>query len=204
MIVIIDYGLGNLGSISNMLNYLGIENVISSDTNEIMMADKLILPGVGSFDEGMKNLKERNLVVALHEAVIIRKIPVLGICLGMQLLGKSSEEGCELGLGYIDFVNRKFYFGGENELKIPHMGWTNIKSKKSSSLNDNFTSDFRFYFVHAYYAMCRDENDILFESEYGFNFTSGVQKENIYGVQFHPEKSRAYGMKLLENFASKC
>jgi glutamine amidotransferase len=205
MIVIIDYGLGNLGSIANMLNYLDIENIISSDPKEILKADKLILPGVGSFDEGMKNLKDRNLIPILNEAVLSRKKPLLGICLGMQLLGKSSEEGIEQGLGFIDFSNKKFDFGIQQSIyKIPHMGWTNICVNKSSPLAHNLNDDFRFYFVHTYYALCKNEDDILFKSTYGFQFTSGVQNNNIYGVQFHPEKSRAFGMKLLSNFASKC
>ena len=204
MIVIIDYGLGNLGSIANMLNYLDLENLISSDPKEILMADKLILPGVGSFDEGMRNLRDRNLISTLHEAVVKQKTPLLGICLGMQLLGKSSEEGLELGLGFIDFVNKKFNFEMQHEYKIPHMGWTNIHVNKLSPLAYNFNDNLRFYFVHTYYALCKYENDILFKSDYGFQFASGVQNGNIYGVQFHPEKSRTFGMRLLQNFATKC
>lgn len=201
MIAIIDYGLGNLGSISNMLNYLNIEHIITSDFNEIEQADKLILPGVGSFDEGMRNLKGSGIASLLEKLVLECKKPILGICLGMQLLGVSSEEGIEEGLKFINFRNQKFSFSYDANLKVPHMGWAEVNIMKKTPLTYGLENTFRFYFVHSYYAKCDDDSDVLFESEYGVKFASGVNKNNIYGVQFHPEKSRYYGMRLLENFA---
>jgi len=202
MIVIVNYGLGNLESIRNMLKKVGFESVMSSNPEEIRKASKLILPGVGAFDSGMKNLNELKIIPVLEEEILEKKTPILGICLGMQLLTKKSEEGKMAGLGWIDAETIRFEFHEEEEkLKIPHMGWNTIKCKKESTLFQDPFPEMRFYFVHSYHVVCQKGDDILTETHYGYDFTSSFQKENIIGVQFHPEKSHKFGMRLLKNFA---
>lgn len=201
MILIIDYGVGNVHSILNMFKKIGIDAKLSEHPNEVLSADKVILPGVGSFDYGMKQLKESGYYDTVLKYAREVKKPLLGICLGMQMLGLSSEEGFEPGLGLIPFRNIKFKFN-DNKLKVPHMGWNLVKSVKSNEkFSENFTEDFRFYFVHSYYAVCEKQENILLTCDYGFEFSAAVQKDNIYGVQFHPEKSHKFGMQLLKNFA---
>lgn len=201
MLVIIDYGMGNIGSILNMLKKIGSKAIVSSNISDIFKAEKIILPGVGAFDNGIKNLKDRNLLDILNDRVINHKIPILGICLGMQLMGLSSEEGRLHGIGWIDAKVIKFNFDKLSEkLKIPHMGWNSIKYKKNSNLVANMYVDPKFYFVHSYYIKCLHHEDILTTTDYGFNFVSAFEKDNIIGVQFHPEKSHKYGMKILKNF----
>jgi glutamine amidotransferase len=205
MIVIVNYGLGNLESIKNMLKKVGFESIISSNPGEIRRASKLILPGVGAFDNGMKNLHDLRIIPVLEEEVFEKKTPILGICLGMQLFTKKSEEGKMAGLGWIDAETVRFQFHEEKgKLKIPHMGWNTIKSKRESTLFRAPFSEMRFYFVHSYHAVCQKGDDILTETHYGYDFTSSFQKENIIGVQFHPEKSHKFGMKLLRNFVEFC
>ena len=199
MIVIIDYGMGNVGSIQNILKKFTEDVVISSNHEMIEKATKLILPGVGSFDNGMKNLKSFNLLNILNEKVVIEKIPVLGICLGMQLLTKRSEEGVLPGLAWIDAETVKFDFE-KNKLKIPHMGWNLVYVNKQNKLLDNMYEETRFYFVHSYYIKCNNKEDVILKTNYGLDFASAVNKENIYGVQFHPEKSHKFGLQLLKNF----
>jgi glutamine amidotransferase len=201
MIAIIDYGVGNSGSIVNMLKKVGIKSTITSDPNEIVAAEKIILPGVGSFDVGAKNLKARGLTDVLNEQVIEKKKPFLGICLGMQLLAKTSAEGVETGLGWLDATVVKFDFNGDGrDLKIPHMGWNYVKESKTHRMLNNLSDNPRFYFVHSYYIKCSQPDDVLLTCNYGFDFACGVQRENIIGVQFHPEKSHKFGMQLLINF----
>lgn len=201
MIVIINYGLGNLGSIQNMLKKIGCSDVIiSSDRSEINKADKLILPGVGAFDNGMSKINESGLLDVLNENALVKKKPVLGICLGMQLLTKGSEEGKLKGLGWIDAETIKFSFGSGFDLKIPHMGWNFIKVAQQHPLVRLLDETSRFYFVHSYYVSCKNSRDVLLTCNYGFDYTCAVKKENIMGVQFHPEKSHKYGMQLLRNF----
>lgn len=201
MIIIIDYGIGNLGSIQNMLKKIGSESAISSDVSEIKKADKLILPGVGAFDNGMENLKKMKLIPVLNEKILINKTPILCICLGMQLLSKKSEEGRLPGLGWIDAETVKFKFDNQQiGLKIPHMGWNTISIKKRSMFFERIEDEARFYFVHSYHVVCSDKQNILAETNYGFDFVSSIEKDNIIGVQFHPEKSHKFGMKLLKNF----
>ena len=200
MIVIIDYGMGNLGSIVNMFKKTGHKSLVTSDIDEIENAEKLILPGVGAFGNGMKNLKERNLIAVLNKKVQQEKIPVLGICLGMHLMTKSSEEDSSIGLGWIDGSVVKFQ---EKNLKIPHMGWNIIQHKKQSRLFNEMESEKRFYFVHSYFVKCDNETDILTTTPYGNKFVSAFNKDNIYGVQFHPEKSHKFGMNLLKNFVEE-
>lgn len=202
IIAIVDYGMGNLGSVANMLKKISIKATITSDAAMISQADKLILPGVGAFDSGMKNLEERGLLPVLKTKVLDEKTPILGLCLGMQLLALRSEEGMLPGLGWLDAQVLKFNFAATNfNLKVPHMGWNNLTIRQPHSLFTDFDVDPRFYFVHSYYLDCANHQDILATTHYGFEFTSVVGKENILGVQFHPEKSHKFGMKLLQNFA---
>jgi imidazole glycerol-phosphate synthase subunit HisH len=200
MITIIDYKTGNLGSIQNILKRIGEESVITSDKDEIAGASKLILPGVGAFDTGMRNLTELDLIDILNEKVIVEKTPVLGICLGMQLLSKGSQEGSLPGLGWIDADTVRFRFEDTIEYKIPHMGWNFIRQHKTSKLLDNMYPDARFYFVHSFFFRANDKEDVLTSTTYEIEFTSAIERGNILGVQFHPEKSHKFGMKILKNF----
>jgi len=200
MITIIDYKTGNLGSIQNILKRIGEESVITSDKNEIAMANKLILPGVGTFDTGMSNLIELDLVDILNKKVLIEKTPVLGICLGMQLLSNCSEEGTIPGLGWINAETMRFRFTNTIEYKIPHMGWNFVQQHKPGNLFNDMYPDARFYFVHSFFFKANDVSDVLTSTTYEIEFTSSIEKKNILGVQFHPEKSHKFGMKLLKNF----
>lgn len=201
MIVIVNYGMGNLGSILNMLKKIGAEAVISSEIHDIKKADKLVLPGVGSFDNGMKNITDLGLLPILNERVMEDRTPVLGICLGMQLFTKKGEEGILHGLGWIDAETIKFKFENNgNRLKIPHMGWNSIIATQEDALFTGLNGDLRFYFVHSYHIVCDNEEEILAKTHYGYDFVSSVRKENIFGVQFHPEKSHKFGMRILKNF----
>lgn len=200
MITIVDYGMGNLRSVQKAFERIGIPVMISGRIDEILQAEKLVLPGVGNFEQGVSNLKSRGLFDALNSAVIENKIPILGICLGMQLMTEFSEEGnCE-GFGWIKGKTTRFSFP-DNQLKIPHMGWNNLLINRVDSLYDGITTDNFFYFVHSYYVSCKDENNILAQTNYGNKFVSSFQKENIFGCQFHPEKSHDAGLQILKNFA---
>jgi glutamine amidotransferase len=203
MLAIIDYGMGNLGSIQNMLKYLGYKSVISNDPGTIAAADKLILPGVGAFDNGMENLNSKGLTEILNRRVLDEKVPVLGICLGMQLLSKRSEEGRLPGLGWIDAETIRFSFPEKSGLRIPHMGWNSVAPRKKNPLIEEMPRDAHFYFVHSYHVTCRDPSDVLLTTSYGIELTSAVARGNIYGVQFHPEKSHRYGMGVLRNFMER-
>lgn len=206
MIVIIDYGVGNLGSILNMLKKVGVKACISNDENIIRSAEKLLLPGVGSFDAGMQRLNNSNLRPVLDDCVLQLKKPVLGICLGMQLMAKKSDEGILPGLGWIDADVKKIQIE-DSIMKIPHMGWNTVEIAKPDPLLDNLPEQSRFYFVHSYKVICHNPDDILMNTIYGQKFTSAFRTNNCWGVQFHPEKSHRYGMHLLKNFselASSC
>ncbi len=198
MVLIIDYKIGNLLSVQNMFKYLGVDAKISASLNDIKNADKLILPGVGHFKTGMENLIQANLVDILNEEVLIKKKTILGICLGMQLMTKHSEEGNCNGLGWIDASTQKFQIS--DTLKVPHMGWNEVSYKKDALLNEDISADPRYYFVHSYHVQCNQKSDVLGTSTYGYEFVAAFQHENIYGVQFHPEKSHKYGMEFLRNF----
>lgn len=200
MIVIVDYGCGNLNSIKNMLRKIGHAAKITSSADEIENASKIILPGVGSFDTGMKNLRENNLFAILEKKALKDKIPFLGICLGMQLMTKGSEEGILPGLGWFDSTTKRFTSSNNSKLKIPNMGWNDISVKKENKLFSGIELP-RFYFVHSYFVQSNHSTDILATAEYGMEYTCAFSKENLFGVQFHPEKSHKYGMKLLTNFA---
>lgn len=203
MIAIVNYGMGNLRSVEKAFERIKVAIKISEDKKDILNAEKLILPGVGNFEKGIKNLKENGLFDVLNEAVLKRNIPILGICLGMQLMTEFSEEGNVDGFGWIKAKTKKFSF--ENSvLKIPHMGWNNLSIKNNDTLFRNINVENFFYFVHSYYIICEDEDDILAETEYGNKFVSAFQRENLYGCQFHPEKSHDAGLRILRNFAENC
>lgn len=202
MLIVIDYKMGNVGSILNMLKKIGVEAKVSSNLSDIENAEKLILPGVGAFDTGMRNLFDMNLLPILNKKVLEDKIPILGICLGMQLMTQRSEEGTKAGLGWFDAKTIRFRFKDmQSNLKIPHMGWNFVTIIKENPLCKNLNEKPRFYFVHSYHVACNNDEDILTITTHGCNFVSSIQKENIFGVQFHPEKSHKFGMKLLKNFA---
>lgn len=202
MIYIINYGLGNIGSIVNMLKRNQVDFCVAEKPQDLKESTKLILPGVGSFNDGMMLLKKNLWIDQLSELVLEKKIPILGICLGMQLMTKESEEGSEKGLGWINGEVKKFVFD-DPKIKIPHMGWNNVSSCNDTyglfaGLSDN---EMRFYHVHSYFVSLEDQSEQLAITNYHGIFTSAFQKENIFGVQFHPEKSHKFGKQLLLNFS---
>lgn len=201
MIIVVDYGLGNLGSIANMLKKIGASFTIASDSDSIMNADKILLPGVGAFDAAMEKIDETGLREVLTKKAKVDKVPFLGICLGMQLIAEKSDEGALNGLGFIEGECKRFQFE-DNKLKIPHMGWNTIELMKESELTAGMNNEEqRFYFVHSYYVQCVHQEDIVATTNYGGKFASIIQKRNVFGAQFHPEKSHRFGMNLLSNFA---
>jgi len=199
MITIVDYGLGNLGSIKNMLEYIGVPVEIQSDLKLVKNAKKIILPGVGKFDTAMLRINQSGLREVLDYKALNEQIPILGICLGMQLLTKKSEEGSLMGLGWIDADVRKFKLN--EDFKVPHMGWNSVEISNLNTFTKTLTNDSRFYFVHSYYVKTMNDENSLLKTSYGDQFDSGIVSKNIYGVQFHPEKSHKFGMKLFEQFA---
>ena len=202
MIAIIDYGLGNLSSVANALESMKIKCKITSSASDIKKADKLILPGVGAFEHGMKNLKKLGLIELLNEEVLVKKKPILGICLGMQLMCKKSYEGGEFeGLKWIDADVVKFQFG-KKPLRVPHIGWNDVKCDVNSPIFIGGRNTQTFYFVHSYYPKLKDKNLIIGMCDYGMNFCAAFNKKNIFTVQFHPEKSPFEGLEILRKFAS--
>jgi len=199
MITIIDYGMGNLGSIHNMIKKIGFQSEITDNAERIRAASKIILPGVGAFDKAMSNLENLNLIELIRQKATA-KTPLLGICLGMQLLANGSEEGVLPGLGLIPGKVKQFVLS--SGYKVPHMGWNTVDYEQESPLFEGFErfEEARFYFVHSYHFVCDDERHILGRTDYGAAFTSAVQSAQVYGVQFHPEKSHKFGMQLLKNF----
>lgn len=202
MVVIIDYGMGNLGSIRNMLKKVGTQAVVSSDAEEIGAADGIILPGVGAFDAGMRRLAELDLISELNRQVLDHRAPILGICLGMQLFTNRSEEGRLPGLGWIDADTIRFRNGAQPEFRVPHMGWNDIRPTKEHFLFADLITP-RFYFVHSYHVQCRRSDDILATCDYGGDFAASVGRDNVMGTQFHPEKSHKFGWTLLRNFVKR-
>ncbi len=195
---IVDYGVGNLGSICNMFRKLGLTTITVSTRAEILGANRLVLPGVGAFDYGMAALEQRGLDRAVIEAAD-RGIPLLGICLGMQLLGTGSEEGKRRGLGLIRGDCRRFRSTPQAPIKIPHMGWNAVQLKRPCALFADNIDEWRFYFTHSYHFVC-NEDDVVACADHGGSFAAAVQHQNVLGVQFHPEKSHRFGMRLLQNF----
>ena len=200
MIHIIDYGMGNLGSMRNMFKRIGTEAKIESDPAKLVHASKLVLPGVGSFDAAMTRINSTDgLRELLEKKANIEKIPILGVCLGMQLLTNSSEEGNSLGLGWINAKTLRF--PKKDGIKVPHMGWNVASPLKDIPLLANVGVEPRYYFVHSFCVQVEDKEHAIMTTEYGWKFDSAISKENIYGVQFHPEKSHRFGMQILTNFA---
>lgn len=207
MITIIDYGMGNLGSVLNMLRRIDVEGRISSDLEEIQNAKKILLPGVGAFDAAIRRIDSVGLREVLDKKVLVEKTPILGICLGMQMITSASEEGVLPGLGYIEAEAVKFR--SEPGLKVPHMGWNEVVKTRQSPLTEDIenVSDYdenaRFYFVHSYKVLVNSQENRILTSIHGTQeFDAAIQKDNIYGAQFHPEKSHKFGMKFLKNFAN--
>ena len=202
MIAIIDYGVGNIASIHNMLRKIGVDSVLTSNVDEIKNADRLILPGVGAFDACAIKLRSSGLLDILDDTAHHARKPILGICVGLQLLFEGSEEGKEPGLNWVKGKVVRFQPSRMKEtLKIPHMGWSDVEARQTHPLAEGLQQESRFYFVHSYHAQVNDENDILFAAEYGYTFPAAVCHHHIAGVQFHPEKSHRFGMQLLSNFA---
>lgn len=202
MITIIDYGLGNIRAFLNVYERLKVNVKIAHSSSDIKGASKLILPGVGAFDYAMAQFNNSGMRDEVENQVFNNKIPIVGICVGMQMMSKSSDEGKLAGLGWIDGNVRLFNSDLiKFKTRLPHMGWNTIIKKKESSLLLNLENDARFYFLHSYYFECNNEEDILCETEYGIKYSSAVNKNNIFGVQFHPEKSHSNGVQLLQNFA---
>jgi imidazole glycerol-phosphate synthase subunit HisH len=202
MITIVDYGMGNLGSVANMFKRVGAQSEITADLDRIAKAKKILLPGVGAFDAAMQRLNEGGFREVLDQKALREKVPTMGICLGMQLLTKSSDEGVLTGLGWVNAKTIKFNFLKEQTLKVPHIGWNPTWAVANTPLTRDLPTDSRFYFVHSYYVVPENEQDAMLKTHYGFDFCSGVYNhDNIFGAQFHPEKSHKFGMKLFENFA---
>ncbi|WP_345867273.1 imidazole glycerol phosphate synthase subunit HisH [Shewanella algae] len=202
MIGVIDIGISNIGSVLNMFKYVGHEAKSVSTADELKECSKIVLPGVGSFDKGMGKLLSSELYETLNKMVLEDKIPVMGICLGMQLMCLSSEEGSSPGLGWVDAKVRDFRKSKSPPAKTPHMGWNNVQVNKSTELTANFNSETRFYFVHSYYVECANNTDSLLTTSYGIDFVSAFQVDNIIGVQFHPEKSHVFGAAMFEKFGA--
>ncbi len=202
MITIIDYGMGNLGSVVNMFKRIGHKAIIAADVETISKAEKILLPGVGAFGNAMNLIDQKDFRDILNEKALVEKVPVLGICLGMQLLTRSSEESpATKGLGWIPADTKRFEFPPDETLKVPHMGWNHVHLTQQSELTAKFEEEPRFYFVHSYFVQVDDPKYSIMKTTHGVSFDSGVQHDNIFGAQFHPEKSHKFGMRLFENFA---
>ncbi len=202
MVHIVDYGACNVGSIRNMLKKVGVETTVARSSDELRDAKSIVLPGVGAFDAGMERLEQSRMIDVLNEKAFEERVPILGICLGMQILTGESEEGERPGLGWIDARTVRFDFSAiEERPRIPHMGWNTIRATREDELLAGFDTPPRFYFVHSYHVVCERPDDVIATCDYGFEFTSVVRRGNILGTQFHPEKSHRFGMKVLENFS---
>jgi glutamine amidotransferase len=202
MITIVDYGLGNVRAFMNVYKRLSIEVATATTPAELSSATKVILPGVGHFDHAMERLEASGMRDALDELALGKRVPVLGICVGMQILAKSSDEGRRAGLGWIDGHVRKFFsLQADAALPLPHMGWNDVRPTATAGLFHRLDSDAWFYFLHSFYLECAKPADSLAVACYGSDFTAAVRSQNIFGVQFHPEKSHRFGTQLLGNFA---
>ncbi|MBF0267955.1 MAG: imidazole glycerol phosphate synthase subunit HisH [Alphaproteobacteria bacterium] len=204
MTTIIDYGVGNIASIENMLRRLDIPVCVGTGPKDLERAKRIILPGVGSFDTGMRNLRQSGLLPALEERVLGDRVPVLGICLGMQLFANGSEEGAERGLGWIPGFCRRFPPEvADKRLRIPHMGWNSVTPLPRSRLFEPAAQNLHYYFVHSYFFECDSEGDVSAKTSYGIDFSSAIERDNIFGVQFHPEKSHRFGLSLFNSFVTQ-
>jgi imidazole glycerol-phosphate synthase subunit HisH len=202
MIVVVDYNVCNVSSVVNMGRRAGAEIVSSGDPQVVAQATKLILPGVGAFDRGMANLHSQGLIGPITTAALERRIPVLGLCLGFQLLTRSSEEGNHPGLGWLAAQTVRFRpDSDDHKVKVPHMGWNRVDAAKTDPLVESLPESPRFYFVHSYYVRCDDTADVLLWAHHGERFAAGVRRGNLWGMQFHPEKSHKYGLALIKSFA---
>lgn len=199
-VAIVNYGMGNMHSIFRKLTQLGIDPVIATTTDEILAADKIILPGVGHFEKAINNLKSQGLFDGLNEAVLIKKKPILGICLGMQLMAKHSQEGDLEGFGWFDAEVVKFHIQDKFKYKVPQTGWNTINFCKPSKLLANIPDKSEFYFLHSYHFSSTRKEDILAKTDFEYEFVSAVEKENIFATQFHPEKSHEAGIQMFKNF----
>jgi glutamine amidotransferase len=203
MITIIDYGSGNIKAISNIYETLNVQFTIASSPEQLVRAKKIFLPGVGAFDETISKLDSTGFREVLDREVLINKVPILGICVGMQILAERSDEGNLKGLGYIKGSVKKIDVQNFTQKpKLPHMGWNSIQIEKENQLVQNIDPKFGFYFLHSYYFDTIDENNVLATTQYGEKFACAVFRDNVYGVQFHPEKSHVNGIRLLQNFAN--
>jgi glutamine amidotransferase len=203
MISLIDYGVGNINAFLNIFKQLGIAANKASTSEQVERATKLILPGVGAFDDAMQRLNDSGMRDALQQAVKVDKIPVIGICVGMQMLADHSDEGSMPGLGWISGEVKRFDPAAiTHTTKFPHMGWNDVKPVRESPLFTGLETGARFYFLHSYYYQCEDEADVLATSAYGLQFASAINHNHIYGIQCHPEKSHHFGIQLLQNFAN--
>lgn len=202
MIAIIDYGLGNIKAFANVYKMLNIPVIIAKNPDHLQGIDKIILPGVGAFDYAMQRFNNSGMRETVDELVLVKKVPVLGICVGMQMLAKSSEEGKLPGLGWIDADVKRFDPSTFNQKAcIPHMGWNDVKPIGNNKLMHHLENNARFYFLHSYYFHCNKQEDTIATTNYGIDFSCAVGYNNVYGVQFHPEKSHKWGIQLLNNFA---
>lgn len=202
MIAIIDYNIGNIAAVENMLRRLGVPCIITAQASDVEDADRIILPGNGSFDACMRNLRESGLIPVLEQKVLKEGAPLLGICVGAQMLGIDSEEGKERGLGWLDM--RVHRFPESPELKVPHMGWNQVMSvQPNNPLLQDIEKDARFYFVHGYYMKPANQHEVFLQANYGIDFAAGVCRGNIAGVQFHPEKSHRFGKQFLNAFSRR-
>jgi imidazole glycerol-phosphate synthase subunit HisH len=200
VITLVDYGMGNLGSIRNMFKRIGVAVELAADAAALERASKILLPGVGAFDSAMQRINAAGLREVLDRKALGERVPVMGICLGMQLLTRSSEEGSLPGLGWIPAVTRRF--PDLPGLKVPHMGWNVVSVARDGPLTAGITADTRYYFVHSYYVHTDDRRDCVLTARYGVTFDAVIAHDNLYGAQFHPEKSHRFGMGFLRNFAS--
>jgi glutamine amidotransferase len=199
MIVILDYDIGNIAAVQNMFQRIGVTCHVSSRIEDIEQAGRIVLPGNGAFDACMLNLKKSGLIPVLESRVLQHGVPLMGICVGAQMLGHGSAEGVEAGLGWIDMRVERFPV--VPNLRVPHMGWNHVKAQKPHTLTDDMSDETRFYFVHSYYMQPIEKDDVLLTTQYGIEFASAVARGNIMGVQFHPEKSHRFGKQLFKSFA---
>ena len=203
MITIVDYGLGNIQAFLNVYKQLNVEARTAQTAGELAGATRVILPGVGAFDHAMERLEQSGMRATLDELVLRRQVPVLGVCVGMQMLARGSDEGKLPGLGWIDAHVSAFQcWEPAKQLPVPHMGWNDVRPNTATGLFEDLGADVRFYFLHSFFFQCADPKDVLAVAQYGADFSAAVHHRNVYGVQFNPEKSHHFGTRLLRNFAA--